>query len=603
MASHYPYNMTIASLRKAYAEGDLTPARVLRDIRERAAEFESHNIWIHLLSESEIDEYLQRLQHMDPVEYPLWGIPFAIKDNIDLAGISTTAACEAFAYTPQKSAKVVDRLIAAGAVPVGKTNLDQFATGLNGTRSPWGACKNAFDPEYISGGSSSGSAVAVALGLACFSLGTDTAGSGRVPACFNNLIGLKPTRGLLSTDGLVPACRSLDCITIFAYDTNDADLVLSIAEAYDPGDAYSRSNPYHNQKRNYGVREGKLKFGVIPNNQLNFFGDRQYEQAYRATLERLELDGIELLEIDYEPFADAAKLLYEGPWVAERYLAIQPLIDTDPEAIFPVVRDIIAPGKTLTATALFQAQYRLNALKQNCDRQMAGLDALLTPTAGTCFTIRQMLEQPVLRNSQLGYYTNFMNLLDLSSIAVPTQITPGGLPFGITLVGSAFSDRALLSIANRIHNCFDLKSGASQFDSEPAPVAAVGVRDKIDIVVCGAHLQGLPLNWQLTERGATLVEKTKTEPVYRMYALAGGPPDRPGLILDEQHGAAIDVEVWSMPASQYGSFVEGIPAPLGIGKIRLANGSLTSGFICEPYAIADALEITQFQAWRSYLDR
>ncbi|MES9854323.1 MAG: allophanate hydrolase [Candidatus Thiodiazotropha sp. L084R] len=601
MSREFPYNMTIASLREAYTAGKLTPEQVLSDIRQRAAEYDDYNIWIHLLSETEQASYLQRVHQMDPGESPLWGIPFAIKDNIDLEAIPTTAACDEFAYTPEESATVVDQLIAAGAVPVGKTNLDQFATGLNGTRSPWGACKNAFIPEYISGGSSSGSAVSVALGMASFSLGTDTAGSGRVPACFNNLIGLKPTKGLLSTNGLVPACRSLDCITIFTYDTDDANLVLSVAEGHDAEDVYSRCNPYQNQMRNYGERGGCIKVGVVPDKQLNFFGDSVYEQAYKSTLEHLEESGFEIVEIDYEPFDEAAKLLYEGPWVAERYIATQPLIDENPEAIFPVVQKIIAPGESLKATDLFKAQYRLNGLKQVCDKQIEQVDCMLTPTAGTCFTIKQMLNEPILHNSQLGYYTNFMNLLDLSSIAVPTQISSNGLPFGITLVGPAFADRALLSIANRIHKSCGLTAGASQFGINSSTAQEVGSVERIDVVVCGAHLEGLPLNWQLTERGAILKAKTKTEPVYRMYSLAGAPPKRPGLILDEQNGSAVEVEVWSMPADQFGSFVNGIPAPLGIGKVRLSGGSVASGFICEAYGVLDAEEITSYGGWKAYL--
>lgn len=596
-------NMGISALRSAYADGSLTPSMLMSNIRQRASEYEAHNIWIHLLTEQEQASYLSALADKDPQACPLWGIPFAIKDNIDLAGIPTTAACQAFSYTPAASASVVQRLLDAGAIPVGKTNLDQFATGLNGTRSPWGACKNAFNSEYISGGSSSGSAVSVALGLASFSLGTDTAGSGRVPACFNNLVGLKPSRGLLSSTGMVPACRSLDCMTVFAYGTDDANAVLSVAEGYDRQDAYSRHNPFQNQFRRYGVSSGKLKVGVIPQAQLSFFGDKAYEKAYQETLEVLSTQGIEFVDIDYAPFQEAAKLLYEGPWVAERYLATQPMIDENPEAIFPVVREIIAPGGKPKATELFSAEYRLNALKQLCDQILAKVDCLLTPTAGTCFTIAEMLEEPILRNSQLGYYTNFMNLLDLASIAVPTRIASNGLPFGITLVGAAFSDRGLLSIANRIHAGMDLTAGALGIGISPSEGAAVSTSNHIDVLVCGAHLDGLPLNWQLTERGATLKCKTKTAPVYRMYALAGGPPYRPGLILDECEGASIDVEIWSVPAEQFGSFVDGIPAPLGIGKVRVADGSVVSGFICEPYGIDGAEEITHLGGWRAYMTR
>ncbi|MEH6564074.1 MAG: allophanate hydrolase [Halopseudomonas sp.] len=594
-------DMSINGLKQAYANGSLTPAQLLASIREQAAALADHNIWIHLLSEAEQQPYLAALAAKDPATTPLWGVPFAIKDNIDLAGIPTTNGCAAFAYTPSESSQVVQQLIDAGAIPVGKTNLDQFATGLNGTRSPHGACHNAFDFDYISGGSSAGSAVSVAKGLASFSLGTDTAGSGRVPACFNNLVGLKPTRGLLSASGLVPACRSLDCISIFALNSDDANSVLTSAEGFDAQDGYSRANSFDNQTRHYGLRSGPLKIGVLPAEQLQFFGDEQYAAAYTATLEQLRGDDIELVSIDYTPFNEAALLLYEGPWVTERYLAAQPLIDDNPEAIFPVVREIIAPGGKPPATALFKAQYRLEELKKASHDQLQGLDCLLTPTAGRLFSIAEMLEEPILRNSQLGYYTNYMNLVDMTSIAVPTAFTQAGLPFGVTLVGPAFSDRTLLSIANRVQQRLPLPAGASQLPQPALNNQAVGARDCIDVLVCGAHLEGLPLNWQLRERGAVLRQRTHTAACYRMYALAGGPPFRPGLIRDEQAGAAIEVEIWSVPSSEFGSFVAGIPAPLGIGKVQIADGSWVCGFICEPCGLNGSDEITQIGGWRAYL--
>lgn len=602
MKDQFPYSMTIASLQQAYKNNELTPRQVCEDILRRSGDYEDYNIWIHQLSPAELEPYLLELENKDR-DLPLWGIPFAIKDNIDLAGIPTTAACPEFAYTPEKSATVVEQLIAAGAIPIGKTNLDQFATGLNGTRSPYGACKNSFNPEYISGGSSAGSAVSVGLGLASFSLGTDTAGSGRVPACFNNLVGLKPSRGLLSATGMLPACKSLDCMTIFAYDSDDANAVLSVAEGFDATDSYSRNNPFQNQQRAYGERAGKLTIGVIPEAQLKFFGDEAYAEAYKATLAQLKTDQVELVEIDYQPFDEAAKLLYEGPWVSERYIATQPLIDENPEVIFPVVRDIIEPGGKPKATELFKAQYRLSALKQVCDQQLADVDCLLTPTAGRCFTIEEMLAEPILRNSQLGFYTNYMNLLDMSSVAVPTQIATSGLPFGVTLVSTAFSDRKLLSIAKRFQKLFKLNMGASTMLLDSEVAGPVPNPERIDVLVCGAHLSGCPLNWQLVERGAVLKSVTQTAPVYKMYALAGGPPFRPGLIMDESEGAAIDVEIWSMPSEQFGSFVNGIPAPLGIGKVKVADGSIVSGFICEPYGIDGAEDITQLGGWRAYLEQ
>ncbi|MBS99400.1 MAG: allophanate hydrolase [Oceanospirillaceae bacterium] len=596
-------SMTIAQLRAAYRAGELTPAQLMAQIRERSTQYSDHNIWIHQLTETELQPYLDALVEKSLDSHPLWGVPFAIKDNIDLAGIPTTAGCPEFAYTPTENAQVVQQLIDAGAIPVGKTNLDQFATGLNGTRSPFGPGRNAFDPRYISGGSSAGSAVSVALGLASFSLGTDTAGSGRVPACFNNLVGLKPTRGLLSSTGLVPACRSLDCISIFALTADDANTALACAEGFDERDGYSRANPYSNQSRQYGYRDGRLSVGIIPDDQLKFFGDQAYESAYRGTLKKLSGLGFEFVEIDYEPFNEAALLLYEGPWVSERYIACQPLIDDNPEVIHPVVRAIIEPGGKPLATDLFRAQYRLEALKLQCLKQMEGLDCLLTPTAGRLFTVDELHEEPILYNSQLGYYTNFMNLLDMTSVAVPTAFTDADLPFGITLVGNHFSDRALLSIANRIQQGLKLPLGVDNETPHETVMNNQPVEnpERIDVLVCGAHLQGLPLNWQLTERGARLKQKTTTAPVYRMYALAGGPPYRPGLVLDDQQGGAIEVEIWSVPTAEFGSFVAGIPAPLGIGKVRLSDGSSVSGFICEPYGLEGAEEITALGGWRAHL--
>ncbi|WOD08376.1 allophanate hydrolase [Marinomonas sp. GJ51-6] len=519
-------DMGIDALREQYKSSQLTPQALMQNIRERAEQYQDYNIWIHLLTEAEQATWLADLANKDMDSHPLWGIPFVIKDNIDLAGIPTTAACKEFAYTPSESAQVVQQLIDAGAIPVCKANLDQFATGLNGTRSPYGACHNSFNFDYVSGGSSSGSAVSVALGLATFSLGTDTAGSGRIPACFNNLVGVKPSIGLLSATGMLPACRSLDCMTIFAYNTDDANTVLSVAEGYDIRDGYSRANPFNNQARQYGLRTVPLTVGVIPASQLKFFGDATYEKAYQQTLEKLQADGFQLQEIDYAPFDEIAKLLYEGPWVSERYIATQPLIDDNPDAVFPVVREIIAPGGKPPATGLFKAQYRINDLKQNCLAQMAQVDCLLTPTAGRHFTIAEMLADLIKHNSELGYYTNFMNLLDLASIAVPTMMTENDMPFGITLVGPTFSDRMLMSIANRIQQILPLKKGAlytmgSEAMATPSNTTAVGSTATIDVMVCGAHLSGQPLNWQLVERGATLKASTTTAASYRMYALAG----------------------------------------------------------------------------------
>lgn len=600
-----PLNLNIKALHQAYRSGDLTPQMMVEQIIDRAAEYQDYNIWITSPSLSWIQPFIDGLKDKDPETSPLWGIPFTIKDNIDLAGVPTTAACPEFAYTPEQTAFAVQQLIDAGAIPVGKANLDQFATGLNGTRSPYGPCHNSFDFDYVSGGSSAGSAVAVALGLSTFSLGTDTAGSGRIPACFNNLIGLKPSIGLLSGTGMVYACRSLDCISIFAYNADDANEVLDVAAKFDPEYGYSRAIPYPNQKRQYGLAGTDLTLGVIQSDQLEFFGDQFYSEAYQATLDGLRSAGYTLKEIDFAPFLEAAKLLYEGPWVSERYIATQPIIDENPDVIFPVVREIIEPGSKPKATDLFKAQYRLQELKLVCDQILASVDSLVTPTAGRHFTIDEMLAEPIKANSQLGLYTNFMNLLDMTSVAVPTQLLMRDgkitMPFGITLVGPCMSDRWLLSIANRVQQIFELPTGNTGYSLPERQANPVTNPATIEVLVCGAHLTGLPLNWQLTERGAWLKQTTTTASSYRMFALAGGPPFRPGLIRDEQQGSAIDVEIWSVPAEHFGSFVAGIPGPLGIGKVELADGSMVAGFICEPQGTVGAEEITQYGGWKAWM--
>jgi allophanate hydrolase len=587
-------NLSIDHLLSAYRSATLTPGAVLGMIREQAHHCRDDNIWIRLLSEAEIAPYLDVLAQHDPDNLPLYGIPFAIKDNIDLAGIPTTAACTEFAYTPKQSAYVVERLIAAGAVPVGKTNLDQFATGLVGTRSPWGAVRNAFDPRYIAGGSSSGSAVAVAKGLASFALGTDTAGSGRVPAAFNNLVGVKPTRGLISTSGVVPACRSLDCVSVFALDSNDAAAVMAVTATCDPLDPYARA-----LRPGPGARE-RFRFGVPRAAQLEFFGDAAAAALYQEALERLAGLGGEPVTVDLQPFLEAARLLYQGPWIAERYAAIEDFIEQHGEAMLPVTREIIAAGRAIGAVDAFKGLHRLQALQRDADEILRTVDFVVTPTAGTLYTIDAVNSDPLRLNSRLGYYTNFMNLLDCSAVAVPAGFRADGLPFGVTLFAPAFHDAALLAYAARLHHACSLTLGVTG-RPVPAPPDAAAHDDPIRLVVCGAHLQGLPLNHQLTERGARLTAATRTAPRYRLYALAGGPPRRPGLMRVATGGEAIEVEVWELPLARLGGFVAGIPAPLGIGTVELEDGTWHKGFICEPCALEDAIDITACGGWRAWL--
>lgn len=438
-------DLSIAGLRQAYLRGALTPTELVQQLSKVLHQEDEHFIWIRRLSLDEMLVYAQALEGKSPESLPLYGIPFAIKDNIDLAGIPTTAACPAFAYIPTASATVVQRLIDAGAIPVGKTNLDQFATGLVGVRSPYGACKNSINPEYISGGSSSGSAVSVALGLASFSLGTDTAGSGRVPAAFNRLVGVKPSCGLLSAKGMLPACRTLDCMSIFALDAEDASTVLSVAQGFDDADAYSREKP---KDAPQGFAS-TFTFGVPKAEQRAFFGNAETPALFEDAIQKLISLGGQLVEVDFAPFIDTARLLYEGPWVAERYAGIQSFIEQHADAMHPVTKAIISGAKRFDAVDTFKAQYQLKALQRVAAKVWESVDVMITPTAGTIYTIAEVEADPVQTNTNLGYYTNYMNLLDLSAIAIPAGEQSNGMPFGVTLFAPAFSDDALLTLAKR----------------------------------------------------------------------------------------------------------------------------------------------------------
>ncbi|MCG4451701.1 allophanate hydrolase [Pseudomonas sp. MMS21-TM103] len=595
----HEFDLRLGALKAAYQNGSTTPRQLIAALREQAATLNPEfHLFIHLLTAEELEPYLAALDGKTPAELPLYGVPFAIKDNIDLAGIPTTAACPAFAYTPERSATLVEQLLALGAVPLGKTNLDQFATGLNGTRSPYGECRNSVHPAYPSGGSSAGSSLAVALGLASFALGTDTAGSGRVPAALNNLIGLKATKGLLSTAGVVPACRTLDCVTYFTASAAEASQLLALTASLDPRDAYSRSNPQWNDGSAFGSPRPGFRFGVP--NQLEFLGCAESPALFAATVEQLKALGGEAIEIDFAPFLEAARLLYEGPWVAERYSVAGELIEAQPDAVLPVIKAVLEKAPGTTAVQLFRAQYRLQALKAICDRIMGDLDCVLTPAYPRPVTLAELHAEPVKRNSDLGYYTNFMNMLDYAAVAVPAGFMANGLPWGVTLFGRAFTDQYLLSLADGLQRQHQLPLASERALAPNAPSSAAR-NDRARLVVCGAHLDGLPLNWQLRQRGATLVQATQSSPDYQLYALAGGPPFRPGMLRVAEGGVAIAVEVWELPSSELGSFLTGIPAPLGLGKVQLADGQWLSGFICEPYGLQGAEDISHFGGWRAYM--
>lgn len=556
----------------------------------RASLADSDTAWIHLATASELDAQLQTLP--DTPELPLFGVPFAVKDNIDVAGMPTTAGCPAYSYLPQMDAASVAKLRAAGAIVLGKTNLDQFATGLVGTRSPYGAVPNTFDSRYVSGGSSSGSASVVARGIVPFSLGTDTAGSGRVPAGFNNIIGLKPTKGRISTNGVVPACRSLDCVSVFALTLGDAELAAATMAEYDPTDIYSRRPPA--AARYFG---GRPRLGV-PTDPV-WFGNMANAEAWGATLAAFETMGAELVTLDFSPMFELAQLLY-GPWVAERYAAVGAFMASHPEEVNPVVRNIIEQASKYSAADLFQAEYKCAELVRTIQTRMATVDALLVPTAPRLPTIAEVNADPVTVNSQLGTYTNFVNLADCAALALPATLRSDGLPFGITLIAPAWQDGPLAELGRRWLNTRRLKLGTTSQPTpltQPRPEAPPG---HIRLAVVGAHLSGMPLNYQLTERHARLAESTFTSEHYRLYALPDTTPPKPGLARSKE-GAEIAVELWDMPVDQFGSFVALVPAPLGIGTLTLHDNRQVKGFICEGAALEGARDITEFGGWRAYL--
>jgi allophanate hydrolase len=527
----------------------------------------------------------------------LSGLRFAVKDNIDVAGVPTTAACPEFAFTPSAHATVVAKLLSAGAALCGKTNLDQFACGLNGTRSPFGPVPNAVNPAYVSGGSSSGSAFVVASGQVDFSLGTDTAGSGRVPAGLNHIVGLKPTKGLISTHGVLPAARSADAVSIFSRDVQTAWRVLLSAMGPDAQDPYSRDLALHATPLPKHFRFG------IPDH-LEWFGDHQAKAEFeKAIAHCIRLGGTPVF-INYQPLADTAALLYGSALLAERLEVLESFFKAHPQAVIEPVKTLLTPGMTVSGTDVFRAQTQLRALAQQATVMWKSIDVLLVPTAPTIYRIDDMLEDPIELNRRLGYYTNFVNLLDYAAISIPSSMRADQLPFGITFIGPAASDWQLASLALR----FEQSNRANPADLPEGPLAlALPKRPEsadaamVNVAVVGAHLSGMPLNGQLTERGAQLIQTTTTAPTYRLYALANTQPPKPGLIRVEDSGRPIEIEVWQMPVTEYGSFVAMIPRPLGIGQIETRDGEFVQGFLCEPSGLQGARDISEFGGWRGYM--
>jgi len=544
-----------------------------------------------------IARFAQPLPGADTGNRPLAGLRFAVKDNIDVAGAPTTAACPTFDRQPAEHSAVVRKLLDAGASLLGKTNLDQFACGLNGTRSPYGEVPNAFDPRYVSGGSSSGSAYVVAAGEVDFALGTDTAGSGRVPAGLNNIVGIKPSRGLLSAFGVVPAAQSADCVSIFARTVALAVDVLLAAAGPDARDPYSRdlalrTDPF----------PSAFRFGVP--DTLTFFGDSVAEEAFGEAQARLVALGGTPVTIPYAPLAEAAALLYESALVAERYAAVREFFDAHGSKVIEPVRGILESGRGYSAADVFEAQTRLRAFAQQAEPMWRGIDVLLVPTAPTHYTREEMRVDPVVLNRNMGAYTNFVNLLDYAAISVPSTIRADGLPFGITLIAPCGSDLALADLGQRYHHATGLPQGATGLPlPEPKPVPGLGApaTQTMPIAVVGAHLSGMPLNGQLIERGATLLRATTTSPRYSLHALPGTVPPKPGLQRCATGGTAIALEVWSVPLAQVGSFLALIPPPLGLGSVELADGSWVHGFICEGHALAGAEDVSRHGGWRAYI--
>lgn len=619
-------SLEIRKLQSLFAGDPRLVRPWLEEVRRRVDDYPDPALWISRVPWEQLEARAEWLLKAckdggGTGRFPLFGIPFAVKDNIDAEGLDTTAGCPAFAYRPEASATAVSRLEAAGAILIGKANMDQFATGLVGTRSPYGNVRNPFHAGYISGGSSSGSAVAVSAGLVSFALGTDTAGSGRVPAGFNNVVGLKPTRGVISAKGVFPACRSLDCVSVFALTSQDAFTVLEHCRGTDPLDAFSREPPAERKGDSCAFQTGapaRFRFGVPDAGHLEFFGDGESETLFQEAQTRLEAMGGARVEIPFAPFAEAARLLYQGPWLAERHASFGGFLDENPGEVLPVIREVMARAKSLTAADGFRAYYRLRELRAQADSLFRGMDFLLVPTAPTHYTREQVEAEPVEANTRLGRYTNFVNLMDLAALAVPAGMRQNGLPFGVTFIAPAFTEGRLASWGAAFHGSTGLAMGATSHPVPPGflptPVAPFGAASPgtsvaglvdgvlpVRLAVAGLHLSGQPLNHQLLDLGARLAGTRNTAPVYRLFALERPGRKFPGLVRQVEGGGAVELEVWEMSAQALGRFMEFVKEPLCIGTVELADGEKVKGFLCEPAGVGDAADITSLGGWRAYL--
>ena len=593
MIETLPFN--IASIHAAYATS-VKPGDVIDEVFRRMDAVADPGIFLSICERAAIEKVIEGLGPLDLNKKPLWGIPFCVKDNIDVAGMQTTAACPAYTYKAAEDAFCVQLLKEAGAVLIGKTNLDQFATGLVGVRTPFPVPKNAVDPTLVPGGSSSGSAVAVAHGMVAFSLGTDTAGSGRVPAALNNIVGLKPSLGALSATGVVPACKTLDTISVFALNVDDAYRVASVAARYDDADPFSRDISFPSL-----ISKANLKVGVPSPDTRRFFNDQNQSKAFEDALELLREGGAEIVDIDFKPFYEVAELLYSGTWVAERYTVVADLLKRDPDAVHATTRNVIEGANKFSAADAFLDQYKLAAYRRRLDPVIASVDLLCVPTIPTIVRMDEIERDPIEPNSRLGTYTNFVNLLDLCGIAVPVRKRADNLPGSITILAPSGGDAAAAALGRDLQVRSGVTIGATGWPVPNAePAQALASPDEIEIAVVGAHMSGLPLNNELTRLGGRFLRATRTAANYKLFALAGGPPLRPGLV---RHcdGKSIELETWARPRASLSDFVTGIPHPLGIGTITLETSEQVKGFICEPIATHGATEVTHHGGWRKYL--
>jgi allophanate hydrolase len=591
-------------LAKEYATGLVTPFDVVEEVRRRVelGRLSRQNAWLHVRSIDALRAEARALSARKAAgeSLPLFGLPFGVKDSIDVAGMPTTVACPALSHVPEQSAPMVSRLVEAGAIVIGKTNMDQLASGLVGLRSPYGAPVNPFSARMIPGGSSSGSAVALAAGHVSFALGTDTAGSGRVPAAFNNVVGFKPTRGAVSMRGVAPACRSVDCFSVFALTVGEACAVANVVRGYDEQDPFSRPE-FAARPFTPTLPSRRWRIGVPRASQREFFGDRQAEAVFDTSLARFAAMECDLVDVDFAPFREAGELLYGGPWVAERLVLGGDLLAEHPDALLPVVREILAAGLRYDALSTFTAMYRLATLRQAVLPVWRSVDALLVPTTPTIFSVEEVLANPLELNTKLGIYTTFANLLDLTAVSVPAGFRQDGLPAGITLLGPAGSDARIAALADAHHGRLGGKLGATDHMHSGGPSLAAAHEERIQIAVVGAHLRGQPLNRQLTDAGGTFVRSARTAAHYRLYALPGTTPPKPGLTREAEGGHAIELEIWDLDATAFGRFVSRVLTPLCIGSIEIEDGGWVHGFLCEAHVVKGAEEISSWGGWREYL--